>query len=96
MARIHELLKLVCVTAFRVRLAEEVGRLTNSKEFGKLFEQHIPEYTPLYDVPLKCVRPVARKIVVLERSGALPITRVSRDKIARKMRAFSCGVPGMA
>ena len=60
MARIHELLKQVSDPALRARLEEEVERLTKNKKFGLVFEEHIPECTPLYDVPVKRGATVAR------------------------------------
>ena len=60
MARIHELLKQVSDPALRARLEEEVERLTKNKKFGLVFEEHIPECTPLYDVPIKRGATVAR------------------------------------
>lgn len=60
MARIHELLKQVSDPTLRARLEEEVERLTKNKKFGLVFEEHIPECTPLYDVPVKRGAAVAR------------------------------------
>ncbi len=60
MARIHELLKQVSDPVLRARLEDEVKRLTKNKKFGLVFEEHIPECTPLYDVSIKRGVTVAR------------------------------------
>ena len=62
MAAIHDLLQQIQDPALRARLAEEIGRLSKNKKFGLVFEEHIPECTPLYDVPVKSGRTVARNM----------------------------------
>ena len=61
MAAIHELLKQVADPALRARLAEEVDRATQNKKFGLVFEEHLPECTPLYGMPIRRGGTVARK-----------------------------------
>lgn len=61
MAAIHELLKQVADPALRARLAEEFDRATQNKKFGLVFEEHLPECTPLYGVPVRRGGTVARK-----------------------------------
>jgi len=53
MAAIHDLLVQVQDQALRERLEREINRLSKSKKFGLVFEEHLPECTPLYDVPIK-------------------------------------------
>ena len=62
MARIHDLLKQVSDPTLRARLEEEVDRLTKNKKFGLVFEEHIPECTPLYDIPVRRGASVARNV----------------------------------
>ena len=62
MAAIHDLLKQVQDPALRARLESEIDRLTKNKKFGLVFEEHIPECTPLYDVPVKSGATVARNM----------------------------------
>lgn len=52
MAAIHDLLAQVQDEALRARLEQEINRLTKQKKFGLVFEEHLPECTPLYDVPV--------------------------------------------
>lgn len=62
MAAIHDLLKQVQDPALRARLESEINNLTKNKKFGLVFEEHIPECTPLYDVPVKSGATVARNM----------------------------------
>lgn len=62
MAAIHDLLAQVQDEALRARLEHEINRLTKQKKFGLVFEEHLPECTPLYDVPVKRGASVAKKI----------------------------------
>ena len=39
--------------ALRERIRDEVKRANKQKKFGLVYEEHIPEATPLYDVPVK-------------------------------------------
>ena len=61
MAAIHELLKQVQDPALRARLTEEFERVTQNKRFGLVFEEHMPECTPLYGVGIKKGGTVAKK-----------------------------------
>ena len=53
MAVIDDLLQKVQDPALRDRLAREIHKATKHKKFGLVFEEHLPECTPLYDVPVK-------------------------------------------
>lgn len=61
MAAIHELLKQVSDPALRARLTEEINRVTQNKKFGLVFEEHMPECTPLYGIRIKRGATVAKK-----------------------------------
>ena len=61
MAKINELLEQVEDKALRARLEEEFQRLSKTKKFGLVFEDHIPECTPLYGIGIKVGATVARK-----------------------------------
>ena len=61
MAAIHDLLAQVQDEALRARLEQEINRLTKQKRFGLVFEEHLPECTPLYDVQVKRGSNVAKK-----------------------------------
>jgi Adenine specific DNA methylase Mod len=61
MAAINDLLQQITDPALRNRLEQEVARLSKNKKFGLVFEEHIPECTPLYGVAIKRGSTVARK-----------------------------------
>jgi adenine-specific DNA-methyltransferase len=61
MAVINDLVNQIEDKALRERIAAEVDRLTKQKKFGLVFEEHLPECTPLYDVPVKRGSMVARR-----------------------------------
>ena len=52
MAAIHDLLAQVQDEALRARLEQEINRLSKTKKFGLVFEEHLPECTPLYYIPV--------------------------------------------
>lgn len=53
MAAIHDLLNQIQDEELRTRIEKEVNMLSKTKKFGLVFEEHLPECTPLYDVPVK-------------------------------------------
>lgn len=53
MAVIDDLLQKIQDPVLRDRLAREIHKATKHKKFGLVFEEHLPECTPLYDVPVK-------------------------------------------
>ena len=61
MAAIHDLLAQVQDEASRARIEQEINRLSKTKKFGLVFEEHLPECTPLYDIPVKRGATVAKK-----------------------------------
>ena len=62
MATLQDLIAQVKDPVLRERLQEEADRLLHQKKFGLVFEDHLPEVTPLYDVPLRVGASVAPKI----------------------------------
>ena len=61
MAKINELLEQVEDKALRARLEEEFQRLSKTKKYGLVFEDHIPECTPLYGIGINVGMTVAWK-----------------------------------
>lgn len=61
MAAIHELLAQVQDESLRARLEDEINKLAKQKKFGLVFEEHLPECTPLYDIPVRVGSTVAKK-----------------------------------
>ena len=52
MAAIHDLLSQIQDEELRSRIEKEFDKLTKQKKFGLVFEEHLPECTPLYDLPI--------------------------------------------
>jgi adenine-specific DNA-methyltransferase len=61
MAAINDLLRQIPDPSLRSRLEEEFARISKNKKFGLVFEEHIPECTPLYGVAVKRGSTVAQK-----------------------------------
>ena len=53
MAAINDLIRQIEDKNLRDRLQQEVARLSKQKKFGLVFENHIPECTPLYGVAVR-------------------------------------------
>ncbi len=61
MAILNDLVSQIEDKALRERIAAEVDKLAKQKKFGLVFEEHLPECTPLYDIPVKKGAKVALK-----------------------------------
>ena len=53
MATMQDLIAQVQDASLRDRLLEEANKLLKHKKFGLVFEEHLPECTPLYDIPVR-------------------------------------------
>ncbi len=53
MAAIDDLINQIEDETLRERIRAEIKRSNKQKKFGLVFEQHLPEATPLYDLPIK-------------------------------------------
>lgn len=60
MAAMDELIEQIDNPALRERIAAEVHRVVRQKKFGLVFEEHLPERTLLYEVPIQRGSLVAR------------------------------------
>lgn len=61
MAILDELVTQIKNPDLRARIAAEVDKLAKQKKFGLVFEEHLPECTPLWDIPVKAGRKAALK-----------------------------------
>lgn len=77
MAAIHELLKQVQDPALRARLTEEFEHITQNKKFGLVFEEHMPECTPLYGIGIKKGGTVAKKSAKI--SDTYTVLKINKD-----------------
>jgi adenine-specific DNA-methyltransferase len=61
MALIEDLVNRIDDIELRQRIKTEVDKLSKRKKFGLVFEEHLPEFTSLYDVDIKVGNTVALK-----------------------------------
>lgn len=61
MAALDDLIQQIRDPELRDRIQKEADSLLKQKKFGLVFEDHLPECTPLYDVPIKRRSQVALK-----------------------------------
>ena len=61
MAIINELIEQIEDKNLRERIASEIDKMTKQKKFGLVFEEHLPECTPLWDIPVRKGSKVALK-----------------------------------
>lgn len=62
MAAINDLINQIENLELRSRIQQEVDRMNKQKKFGLVFEEHLPECTPLYDIPVRKGSKVALKV----------------------------------
>lgn len=61
MAAINDLISRIQDPELRAQIQAEVNKLSRQKKFGLVFEDHIPECTPLYELPVRVGTLVAKK-----------------------------------
>lgn len=61
MALLQDLINKIDDSTLRQQIMAEVGKLAKQKKFGLVFEEHLPECTPLYDVEVRRNSKVALK-----------------------------------
>ena len=61
MALLQDLIGQIEDPALRERILSETNKLLKQKKFGLVFEEHLPECTPLYDIPIRLGSTVAVK-----------------------------------
>lgn len=61
MAVLQDLIGQIEDVALRERILSEANKLLKQKKFGLVFEEHLPECTPLYDIPIRVGQTVAVK-----------------------------------
>ena len=59
MALLQDLIQQIDDPALKERILQETNKLLKQKKFGLVFEEHLPECTPLYDVPIRIGSKVA-------------------------------------
>lgn len=62
MAIIDELIETIADSGLKLKLQQEVRKISKQKKFGLVFEEHLPECTPLYDIKVGVGKKVALKL----------------------------------
>lgn len=79
MAALNDLINQVEDKTLRERLMQEAARLTKQKKFGLVFEEHIPECTPLYGIEIKRGSTVAKKAGAI--NDVYRVTKINGDEV---------------
>ena len=61
MAAISDLIRQITDPDLREKIQKEVNKMAKQKKFGLVFEEHLPECTPLWDIPVRRGAKVALK-----------------------------------
>jgi adenine-specific DNA-methyltransferase len=61
MAAIHDLIDQIENPELRARIQQKIDQMNKQKKFGLVFEEHLPECSPLYDIPVRKGSTVALK-----------------------------------
>lgn len=61
MALLQDLIQQIDDPVLRERIQQETNKIIGQKKFGLVFEEHLPECTPLYNMPIKVGSKVALK-----------------------------------
>ena len=88
MAAIDELIEQIDNPMLRERITKEVRRMAKQKKFGLVFEEHLPERTLLYEVPVKRGSLAARnsdtndlyQVIEIEDDKAVCISKASKEQ----------------
>ena len=61
MSAINDLVNQIENPELRQRIQQEVAKMSKQKKFGLVFEEHLPENTPLYELPIRKGLRVAKR-----------------------------------
>ena len=90
MALLQDLIRQINDPTLRDRILQETDKLMKQKKFGLVFEEHLPECTPLHDVPIRVGSTVALKtgyvsdiymVIKLDGNEALCDRRETHEKV---------------
>lgn len=90
MAELHELIAKIENPELRAQIQEAANKLFKQKKFGLVFEDHLPECTPLYDIPVRKGAKVSLKsgkvnetytVLKIENGRALCLPRDKSDAV---------------
>lgn len=90
MAELHELIAKIENPELRAEIQEAANKLFKQKKFGLVFEDHRPEYTHLYDIPVRKGAKVSLKsskdgdlyiVLKIENGRALCLSENKSDRV---------------
>lgn len=91
MAVIDDLVDRIEDVELKRRIQTELQKLSKQKKFGLVFENHMPECTPLYEIPIVPGRDVAERTgpineiwTVLQINGETAVCRRKNGKVTRE------------
>lgn len=99
MAALDDLISQIPDESLRERIRAEVKRANRQKKFGLVFEEHLPEATPLYDIPVKRGSVVAKKdgqvtdsyyVEKIEDGQAICFHKASKEHVVLPVDALVC------
>ena len=79
MALLQDLIRQINDPTLRDRILQETDKLMKQKKFGLVFEEHLPECTPLYDVPIRVGSKVALKTGYV--SDSYTVVKMDGDEV---------------
>lgn len=79
MALLQDLIQQIDDPALKERILQETNKLLKQKKFGLVFEEHLPECTPLYDVPIRVGSKVALKTGYV--SDIYTVVKIDGDEV---------------
>lgn len=79
MALLQDLIQQIGDPALKERILQETNKLLKQKKFGLVFEEHLPECTPLYDVPIRVSSKVALKTGYV--SDIYTVVKIDGDEV---------------
>ena len=99
MAALDDLISQIPDESLRERIRAEMKRANRQKKFGLVFEEHLPEATPLYDIPVKRSSVVAKKdglvtdiyyVEKIEDGQATCFHKATKERIVLPVDALVC------
>ncbi len=93
MALLQDLIQQIDDPALRERILQETNKLLKQKKFGLVFEEHIPECTPLYDIPVRKGALVAIKGKNIQQSYMVESITGGTAKCYEKERKTTVEIP---
>ena len=94
MAALDDLIQQISDEGLRNKIQEEANKLAKQKKFGLVFEEHLPECTPLYDIPVRRGSKVSFKsgdikniytVIDIQGENAICIQNEGEDPVELKM-----------